>query len=489
MKSTGLLTHGLLAAMFLGMLAGCSGESPQQTSPAGQPAQKLPDFTGLVQQATPSVVKIKVSSHKSSQRQHESQDNRRLGEGRLRHWLEQFFGDNDGRQPAHHRVRTQVRPSTGTGFVISEDGYIITTRNIVHGADRIVVQLDNRRRMTAKLVGADKYSGIALLKVDADNLHPVDIGSANTLKSGAWVVAIGAAFGFDPSVAAGIVSDKGRHLPGKQYVSYIQTDVAVNPGNAGGPLLNTQGKVVGVNTLVRGRTGRYDGLSYAVPIGIAMDVAKQLKDDGTVERGWLGVQIQEVTLALAKSFNMDWAHGALVAHVVPGTPAAASSLKAGDVIIKYNGQPVPSVAALPPLVGMTTPGTTVEMVVVRNGEKHTLEVEIGKLGQSRWTGSWYSTSDGAGDSGQALGIRMRPLKDSERMQLGIPKGGVRILQVAPGPAREAGLEAGDVIAAAGSEPVSSPDALRKLLSNTDDPVALRVVRDGVVRYMVFQPAP
>lgn len=489
MKPRRVLVQGLLAGLTIGLLAGCSAPSQQQTRSPAASAQGLPAFTDLVQQAAPSVVTVTVSPGGGSQYRIDP-PTWNFRNGSLRELLKRFFGTGEQQEPVLPKLaQRRVSWTTGSGFIISEDGYIITSRRLVHGADRVMVHLNNRRHMTAKVVGSDKYSGIALLKVEADNLNPVDIGSADALKRGAWVLAIGAPPGVQTSVTAGIVSAKGRHLAGKQYIPFIQTDAAITPTAAGGPLLNMQGKVVGVNAPTFGRIPGSQGLSFAIPIGIAMDVATELMEDGTVERGWLGVQIQEVTPALAESFGMKWPHGALIAHIVPGTPAAASALQAGDVIVKYDGVPIPHVSALPPLVGRTDPGETVEIVVVRDGDKETVEVEIGKLNQSLWSRMWSGDTGDNAASGAALGVRMRALTDSERRQLGIPKGGVRIVEIAPGLARRAGLQAGDVIAAVGSEPVTSPQALRERLTEADEPVALRVLRNGDVRYIAFEPNP
>lgn len=490
MKLTRLLAHGLLATLAIGLIAGCSEQPKQRTQAPAAAANGLPAFTALVRQAAPSVVRITVSPARSNS-QTESPRNWHFERNSLRDWLQRFLDEAEElrkRQPQHH-ARARMRLASASGFIISEDGYIITSRRLVQGADRVVVHL-NGRQMTAELVGADKYSGIALLKVDAEDLNPVDIGSVDALNLGAWVLALGAPPGVETSVTAGIVSAKGRNLAGKQYVPFIQSDVTVTPRAVGGPLLSMQGEVVGVNAPTYGRVNGYRGLSFAIPIDLAMAVAEDLMADGSVERGWLGVQIQQVTASLASSFGMQRPHGALIAHIVSGTPAAESSLKAGDVIVKYNGEPVPRVSALPPLVARTDPGKTVDIVVVRNGEKQTVEVEIGELNQSPWTGSWAGDPAGQGAaSNAALGLRLRALTDNERKHLGIPTGGVRILELGPGLARRAGLEAGDVIATVNAQPVTSPDALRKRLTEADEPVALRVLRDGRVRYIAFDPDP
>lgn len=480
MRTKRFPAYGLLAVFITSLLTGC-GEEPA-SEPATAKPQTLPDFTGLVQAAAPSVVNISTKRPPAGEdtggRDGES------GEAPFQDWLKRFFEEGEKRpQPP-----SRGRPSMGSGFVISEDGYILTSRHVVQGDGRIVVKFSDRQQMSAKRVGADKYSDIAVLKVDADNLQPVETGSPDKLKPGAWVVAIGSPFGFETSVTAGIVSAKKRSLADDQYVPFIQTDVAINPGNSGGPLFNLEGKVVGVNAQIYSRSGGFQGVSFAVPIDIAMDVAEQLKESGSVARGWLGVQIQEVDLALSKSFDMAHPRGALVAHVLPDSPAADSELQSGDVIVGFDGRDVPSAAALPPLVGLTEPGSTVDITVLRDGERQTLEVEIGELDKDAPQGMRQSAEESSGDAQeQGMGLRMRSLNNDEREQLGVSEGGVRILEVGPGPGREAGLKAGDVILALGPERVSSPEALRRRLAEADGPVALRVQRNGSVQYVPFNP--
>lgn len=492
MNSTRPFAYTLFAALLVALLVGCSDEPAQDAQAPAATSQGLPSFTALVREAAPSVVEITVSPAGHREPGSDQPNSWEFGDQSqpLRKWLEHFLDPRDGhhrRQPPQHQQQAPARLSTGSGFIISEDGYILTARHVVQGADEVLVRLSNRRQLTAKVVGSDEYSGIALLKVDASDLNPVDIGSVKSIQPGAWVIAIGAPFGFQNSVSAGIVSGKHRHLSGAQYVPFIQTDVAINPGSSGGPLFNLSGEVVGVNARIFSRSGGYQGLSFAIPINIAMDVARQLMEGEAIAHGWLGVQIQEVTQPLADSFGMQWPHGALIAHIVPGTPAAASALQAGDVIVKYNGEAVPTVAALPPLVGMTEPGETVNIVVFRDGEKQSIAVEIGMLNKTQWHGNRNGGTHSSEPPQSPLGLRMRPLEDQERKTLGIPTGGVRIIEVAPGPARRAGFKAGDVIASVSAKPVVGPDALRQRLIEADEPIALRVLRDGGVLYIAFEP--
>lgn len=460
MNPTSLTSARAWAAALLLVLAGC-GSDPDSHGLVG-----LPDFTELVRATAPSVVNISAAQVNGPPAER--------GETPQGDWLDRFFDD----APAH----PPERPSLGSGFIISEDGYILTNRHVVSGANRIVVKLTDRRQFTAKLVGSDEYSDIALLKIEADDLQAVKIGSAKDLPVGSWVVAIGSPFGFETSVTAGIVSAKRRSLARDQYVPFIQTDVAINPGNSGGPLFNMRGEVVGVNAQIYSRSGGFQGVSFAIPIDVAMNVAKQLRGGGEVSRGWLGVQIQEVDLALAKSFGMQRPEGALVSQVLPGSPAEAAGLKAGDIILEFDGRAVYSAAALPPLVGLTAPGDTVEVVALRQGERETIEVTIGELDQDAPPGV---NPDAAEPAEQMdLGMRLRDLRREERSELEID-GGVRVQEVQPGPAQEAGLMAGDVIVAVGAEPVAGVASLMRLLASAQGPVALRVLRGDAALYLVF----
>ncbi|MDQ7015466.1 MAG: trypsin-like peptidase domain-containing protein, partial [Gammaproteobacteria bacterium] len=306
----------------------------------------LPDFTRLVAENHKAVVNI--STTKRVERRNflphgmdkiPDLENSPFGE-----LFRRFFGEG-GEMPEY-----QDSTSLGSGFIISADGYILTNNHVVEGADEIVVRLHDRRELLAKVIGVDGRSDIALLKVSAESLPVVNIGTSSNLQVGSWVLAIGSPFGFEHSVTQGIVSAKGRSLPNENYVPFIQTDVAINPGNSGGPLFNLEGKVVGINSQIYSRTGGFMGLSFAIPIEVAMDVVEQLKSKGKVTRGWLGVIIQEVTRELAESFAMEAAHGALVARVLDNSPAAAAKIQVGDIITRFNGQRVSTSTDLPPLV-------------------------------------------------------------------------------------------------------------------------------------------
>ncbi|VAV96064.1 HtrA protease/chaperone protein, partial [hydrothermal vent metagenome] len=302
----------------------------------------LPDFTGLVEKNGAAVVNISTEekrdkrSKRIPRRFQDMPENGPFGE-----WFKHFFGEegegNNGEGNGFGGPHRYAQ-SLGSGFIISKDGYVLTNNHVVADADKIIVRLSDRRELEAELIGTDKRSDLALLKIEGDDFPVVKIGSSETLKAGEWVLAIGSPFGFDYSVTAGIVSAKGRSLPRENYVPFIQTDVAINPGNSGGPLFNLDGEVVGINSQIYSRTGGYMGLSFAIPIDVVMNVVEQLKSDGHVVRGWLGVLIQDVTRELAESFGMKKPHGALVARVLPNSPAEAAGFKIGDIVVKFNGK-------------------------------------------------------------------------------------------------------------------------------------------------------
>ncbi|MCZ6890495.1 MAG: DegQ family serine endoprotease [Gammaproteobacteria bacterium] len=429
-----LMAAGLLAAVLL--LAG------QDVA-----ARELPEFTDLVEEYSSAVVNV---STRRARR--ESPTMRRFGApDELEEFFRRYF-PNPGEPPGPRGPRGS-RQSLGSGFVISRDGYVLTNNHVVEGADEIVVRLIDRRELTAELIGADPRSDLALLKVDATDLPTVQIGNSKSLKVGEWVLAIGSPFGFDYSVTAGIVSAKGRSLPtenGDNYVPFIQTDVAINPGNSGGPLFNLDGEVVGINSQIYTRSGGFMGVSFAIPIDVAMEVVEQLKADGRVSRGWLGVMIQEVDRNLAESFGLDKPSGALVADVVPGSPAEASGLQAGDIIVEFDGTDIDRSADLPHLVGRTRVGSTTELGVVRGGDRIIVEVVIGELSdaQGRQVGG---RSDSSAPS--RLGLVVEPLTDTLRERIG-GDNGVLVASV-DGAAQTAGIQVGDVITMLDNERVDS----------------------------------
>lgn len=408
-------------------------------------AVELPDFTELVEQHGAAVVNIsttqKIKHPKVSRMPREMPEG--IPEGPFGDLFRHFFGPGgpggggDGRDFGEFESR-----SLGSGFIISSDGYVMTNHHVVKDATEIMVRLSDRRELEAKVIGSDERSDIALLKIDAEDLPVVSIGDSGHLKVGEWVLAIGSPFGFDHSVTAGIVSAKGRSLPSENYVPFIQTDVAINPGNSGGPLFDLDGKVVGINSQIYSRTGGFMGLSFAIPIDMAMQVVEQLKEGGHVVRGWLGVLIQDVTRELAESFGMDKPRGALVAKVLPDSPAEKAGFEVGDVVIRFDGKDVIRSSNLPPLVGISPVGEKVKVEILRKGNKKVLRVELGELPEEdmRVAGSSQRSANKS-----RLKITVIDLTAEQRKKLEIKAGGVLVRQVQAGPARKAGVRRGDVV--------------------------------------------
>jgi len=406
-------------------------------------AASLPDFTELVEDHSESVVNIStVVNHGGKNSQLPFQGDIDQIPELFRH----FFGvppkapKNNGEDQNGGRKQLQ---SMGSGFIVSQDGLILTNNHVVEGADEIYVRFNDRKELKATLIGADKKSDLAVLKVEADDLPAVKFGQSKHLKVGEWVFAIGSPFGFDYTVTAGIVSAKGRSLPNENYVPFIQTDVAINPGNSGGPLFNMSGEVVGINSQIYTRSGGFMGVSFAIPIDVAMEVVEQLKDQGYVSRGWLGVLIQEVSKDLADSFGLDRPYGALVAQVVDGSPAQKSGLIAGDVIIEFEGEEIDLSSELPQLVGRVRVGETTTLRVMRAGDEIDIKVKIGELPGDK-TAERPSPDKPNISNTNRIGLKVRAL-DSETLDDLKLDGGVHVIQVSDGPASKAGVKQGDII--------------------------------------------
>lgn len=419
----------------------------------------LPDFTGLVEEYSPVVVNISTKQKRSApfqlRRDFRIPD---LPEDSpfydfFRRFLEE--GEEGGGE--------FNAASLGSGFIISSDGYILTNHHVVTGADEIIVRLSDRREFEARVVGSDKRSDTALLKIKATDLPVVKIGESDDLKVGEWVLAIGSPFGFDHSVTAGIVSAKGRNLPSENYVPFIQTDVAINPGNSGGPLFNMDGEVVGVNSQIYSRTGGFMGLSFAIPIEVAMNVADQIRTKGHVTRGWLGVLIQDVTRELADSFGMEHPYGALIARVLPNSPAEAAGLQTGDIVLTFNGKKIVKSSMLPPLVGSSDVGKPSLLTILRRGKKMRIQVKIGELPEEDEL--VMRGSPASRKSVRLLGLTVGNLSQKQRNELELRhgSGGVLVKEVKSGPAREAGIRPGDVIQMLNNTQVNSVSEMRELV--------------------------
>ncbi|NJD07075.1 MAG: DegQ family serine endoprotease [Methylococcaceae bacterium] len=399
-----------------------------------------PDFTQLVEKYNTAVVNISTTQKVAASDQPQLPEGMEIPEGTpFDDFFRHYFGEGGGNGAGPSEVK-----SLGSGFIISQDGYIITNHHVVKDADEIVVRLQDRRESVAKVVGSDKRSDIALLKIEGTDLPVVKLGSSEPLKVGEWVLAIGSPFGFEHSVTAGIVSAKGRSLPSDNYVPFIQTDVAINPGNSGGPLFNMDGEVIGVNSQIYSRTGGFMGLSFAIPIEVAMKVVDQLKASGHVSRGWLGVQIQDVTRELAESFGMKKPQGALVAKILPKGPAEAAGLQVGDIITEFNKQEIVLSSALPPLVGMTKVGDSASIKIIRQGQPKELTVKIGSLPDDDEPVLAQEAVPG-GEKVDRLGLSLSNLTKEMRDQLEVPENGVLVKEVKPGPAFDAGIRRGDVL--------------------------------------------
>ena len=440
----------------------------------------LPDFTSLVKSAAPAVVNISTT-REAAARSGMIGPNQQLPDI-FRH----FFGDQmpPGFGGVPDQGGSRTLSSLGSGFIISKDGYILTNAHVIDGADTVTVRLNDRRELKAKVVGQDQKTDIALIKVDANDLPTLRMGDSDRLETGEWVAAIGSPFGFDHSVTAGIVSAINRTLPTDSYVPFIQTDVAINPGNSGGPLFNLEGEVVGINSQIFTRSGGFMGVSFAIPINVAMDIADQLKDNGRVDRGWLGVVIQPVSEDLADSFGLDRARGALIADVAPDSPAQKAGLRSGDIILKAGDSDIESSDALPRLVGRVSPGDSIDLRVQRDGHEQTIKVKVGQWPDTDSDGG--NVSKAASDS---VGLSVSELSPEQQQQLGIDAG-VLVQQVAPdSAAAHAGLQPGDVIVELAGKAVDSVETLRKLVNQLDDKkaVPVRINRDGATLFVPLRP--
>jgi serine protease Do len=442
----------------------------------------LPDFTGIVQKYGPAVVNVRAHYNHASELN--GFDTGLPDDQQMPDIFRKFFGipvppPNSGPQGSAE--------SLGSGFIISADGYILTNNHVVENADDVTVRLSDRRELTAKVVGTDPQYDIALLKVNAKDLPVVNIGDSHTLKPGQWVVAIGSPFGFDHSVTQGIVSAVGRSFGAQdqQYVPFIQTDVPINRGNSGGPLFNLQGQVVGINSQIFSSTGGYQGISFSIPIDIAMNAVQQLKTKGYVTRGMIGVQIQDVTAEIAKARNLKLSspRGALVADVTPGSGAEKAGIKVGDVILAYNGHPVDTAADLPPMVGATTPGSEATLQISREGKLMNVKVKVGELPRNQ-NGRAAGAPERAGGT---LGLAVQAITPAMRQQLGLKGNGGVIISDVTGAAEQAGLQPGDVILRVGSQAVNSVAQSKAATASVKpgDTVLLLVSRDGASRFVAI----
>jgi serine protease Do len=453
-------------------------------------AVELPDFTTLVEKHSAAVVNISTTKNPKDKKalQHDFSGGNSEKDKMLDELMRRFFDrgeDSDG-LPSEKESH-----SLGSGFIVSKDGYVVTNHHVIAGADEIIVKLSDRREFVAKLIGSDKPSDVALLKVEAENLPVLETGSSEDLKVGEWVAAIGSPFGFDHSVTAGIVSAKGRSLPSENYVPFIQTDVAINPGNSGGPLFNMKGEVVGINSQIYSRTGGFMGVSFAIPIDVAKNVIKQLKNKGKVSRGWLGVYIQEVTRELALSFGLKKPHGALIVDVMKDGPAKGV-LKQGDIVLEFDGKYVKNASALPVLVGSTSIEKAVDVKVRRGGITQTLNLKLEELPSDDDIKKPVKQEPKPKKKENiVMGMELAALDDAAKESLDV-EGGVLVKNIKGGSkgsiARKAGIERGDILLMFKGEKL---DSIKRFEELSKDLVAGRtyailVLREGSARFLALK---
>lgn len=438
-------------------------------------AFELPDLTTLIENNRSAVVNIKVESNGEDALSSEFQD--------LPDELKEFFKNlPHSRIPKGFGHKKHSSEGYGSGFIIAADGYIVTNAHVVDDADSIKVTLSDKRELDAKLIGSDKGSDIALLKIEATGLPSVELGDSSKLKVGQWVYAIGAPFGLDYTATQGIVSALSRHLPDGNYVPFIQTDVSINPGNSGGPLYDLTGKVIGVNSMIYSRSGGYMGVSFSVPVNLVKNVTEQLKTKGYVSRGKLGVHIQDLSQELATSFRLKSPEGALVAKVEPNSPAEKAGIITGDVIIGYGSEVIRSAADLPPLVGDTLIGNEVAVKLIRNGKEKSIGVKVGQLDNKA---EKEKKEIARANNGESLGLLVSELTEEQRKYANLKKG-VYISRVIPDSiAEKAGFKDGDIVRLFNNQVISTPDELRKAVKEMpkNKPVAVLILRGKQTRFL------
>lgn len=431
-------------------------------------ATAIVDFSELVEQNAKAVVNISASTKaKKSQMQQQQQ---------IPEAFKRFFGDDFGMMP-----QQRERQSFGSGFIISKDGYVLTNNHVVDHADKVTVKLNDRRELEAEVIGTDERTDVALLKIKADDLPVVHIGNPDVLKVGQPVLAIGSPFGFDYSATAGIVSAKSRALPNESYVPFIQTDVAINPGNSGGPLFNINGEVIGINSQIYSRSGGYMGLAFAIPIDVAMDVVDQLKDKGKVSRGYLGVVIQDVDRDLAEAYGLPKPAGALVAKVMPDTPADKAGVKEGDVITSFNGQEIVLSSELPQLIGRAKVGKKYPLSVLRDGKKVELPFEVATLPEDEDENPETASEPDL----NSLGIGLRNLTDAEKAQLKLDVGVLVQRLASDGAAADAGLRPNDVVIRLNNQAIKDTQEFLKVAKKLPANKAVPIVINRGGRPMIL----
>ena len=478
-----LLRSVALAGVFTS-IAGWTAVSPSVALAQTAVVRNLPDFTDLVEQVGPSVVNIRTTEKSLG----------RAGGAAMDEEMADFFrrfGVPIPNMPRQQRPQQQPEDQprgVGSGFILTPDGLVMTNAHVVEGADEVIVTLTDKREFKAKIVGSDKRTDVALVKIDATGLPAVKVGDVSRLKAGEWVMAIGSPFGLENTVTAGIVSAKQRDTG--DYLPFIQTDVAINPGNSGGPLINMRGEVVGINSQIYSRSGGFMGISFAIPIDEAMRVSDQLRTAGRVTRGRIGVQIDPVTKDVAESLGLGKAQGALVTGVESGSPAEKAGVEAGDIITKFEGKPIEKVADLPRLVGNAKPGSKSSLTVFRRGQSKDLAVTIAEIEPDKVATKTADKEERAKSSnaGQHVGLVVRDLTDAQKRELKL-KGGVVVTAASEGAAR-AGLREGDIILALANSEVLSVKDFEAVLGKVDKSKTLSVLfrRGEWAQYALIRPA-
>jgi serine protease Do len=462
-------------------LAACSGSSSAQTAtqsqapaprvsePAGSeaPMVSLPDFSALVERYGPAVVNVEVVERAQ-------QASTEPGEGGSDDPFNDFFRRFGIPGPNFSPRNSPPARGTGSGFIVSPDGYILTNAHVVTNADQVTVRLTDRREYQAKVVGVDQRTDVAVIKIDAHGLPVVKIGDPTKLKPGQWVIAIGSPFGFDNSATAGIVSATSRSLPSDNYVPFIQTDVAVNPGNSGGPLFNIRGEVVGINSQIFSQTGGYMGLSFAIPIDVAVNVENQLIKTGRVVRGRVGVTIQDVNAQLAESFGLDRPRGALVSTVEPGGPADKAGVKPGDVILAVNGTNIERYGELSGRISNMRPGSDARLTVFRAGKQQDMDVKVAELNEQPQRAASRGAGGRGSDQAPRLGLSVRPLAPEEKQQA--QTDGTLVVEQVSGPAAAAGVQPGDIILGVNGKRVRTLAELQDAAKGAGKTIALLIQR-------------
>jgi serine protease Do len=477
MKNTRLTSSLVAAGILASSVAAAAGWNPSEwlhkpdTQQAAAPAASVaapiapttaPNYRAIVQRYGPAVVGINTEGmvRTSARGMPQADDDDPFS---------QFFRGMPGMQGKPNGAPRALVHGQGSGFIVGADGLILTNAHVVRDAQEVTVKLQDRREYKAKVLGSDPATDVAVLKIDAHDLPVVNLGNPKQLAVGDYVLAIGAPFGFEQSATSGIVSAKGRSLPGDGYVPFIQTDVAVNPGNSGGPLFDAGGSVVGINSQIYSQTGGYMGLSFAIPIDVALSVKDQIVATGKVSRAQLGVTVQELNQSLADSFKLPQPEGALVAGIAPNSPAAKAGLQPGDVILAYNGQPIAASGDLPALVGMARPGDRANLEVWRNGKKETLNATLGGASEK------VAAASGREEASRGkLGVAVRPLSPEESQQAHL-KGGL-VVEDASGAAARSGIEPGDIIVAVNGAQVGTAAELQKLIGQAGKQLAVLVQR-------------